>query len=209
VARAPRGPAILLWAVAPIVCFLQFYRPADVGGSRAAAIPVAVGAWRRERTHELTERTYALLGTRDVLWANYADASGDVVTLTAVFHAENWKSVHPPDVCIMGSGYVIESSAVEQVRVAGDGEVEVGTIAASGDGGRLWSFYVFGTRGFTTPSYLSFFLHHVPAALLRSATEGFLLRVECLERGGGASAARERCARFMGEVLPVVQEAMQ
>jgi EpsI family protein len=201
--------AITLWAAAPVLCFLQFYRPPDVGGSRAVSIASKVGEWQRKKTFALTDRMYSLLGTRDVLWCTYADASGAEVAFTAVFHAANWKSVHPPDVCIMGSGYTIESADAESVSLAGEQKpLRVGRIVASGEGGRLVSYFLFGTRDFTTPSYISFFLHHVPSALLRSATEGFVLRVECLE-GSDPEAARARCLRFLVAVLPTVQEVMR
>ena len=208
----PRRRAALLsavlWGGAPVLCFLQFHRPPDVMGSRSERIPSSLGEWTRTRSHDLTERSYSMLGTRDVLWAVFQDGREEEVNCITVFHAANWKSVHPPQVCLRGDGCVIESTTTVEVPIAGHHDAVLGRIVASLQGRRMLGLFAFGTRDLLTPSYLAFFLHHVPGALLRRPKEGFLIRVETF-MDGDPEAAMDRCLRFFKALLPMVEEAVR
>jgi hypothetical protein len=134
------------------------------------------------------------------------------VFLVAVFHEENWKSVHPPRICIEGSDMAIR----EEGQVALTGETgTAGRILAYSRTTKLdyLSLYVYGAPGLRTATYFSwspwltsFFWYHAPRALLRRGTPGFLVRVETFAEGeGGMAAAEQRCRDFLTKILPAAE----
>jgi hypothetical protein len=118
-------------------------------------------------------------------------------------------------VCLRADGFEIHRDETVRTRApASDGsrrELEVGRLVASRDGRGLLSLFAFGTRDLVTASYLQFFLHHAPRALVRSPRNGFVLRVESSieARSGGEAAAEARCAAFLRAVLPEVEAALR
>lgn len=194
--------ALVLWLVAPFCLWLTLYRPAPRSAERAARVTRQVGAFVQTAEHPLTARQTDLLGTQDAAWRTYEQKGGVPVFLVAVFHEENWKSVHPPRICLEGSNMTI---------VEDEAEGEVGRILAkSRDTGREYvSLYVYGSADLTTASYLRFFLHHAPGALLRRSTSGFLLRVETWVEKGDRASADARCREFLGALLPVARELVR
>lgn len=207
-----RGAAVLLWLLAGPLLWLSLYRPfADVSG-RAERLPTTIaGAVLEPRDaadqaafERALPRFAELLGTRDFVWSRYRDGGGAPLNLVALFHDSNWKSVHPPQICIEGSDMDIEIDDLLPIAL-GDDTVAVSRIAARSrkDGRHYVTLSVFGTRDWLAGSYFEFFVHHAPRALLRTSNAGFLLRVETLIGvGEDAAVAVERCRRFLAELVP-------
>jgi EpsI family protein len=197
-----RWPSVVvLWLLAPALLWLSTYRPPADSRARATRLPVAIGGFTRVDEFGITPRQSELLGTADATWRAYADAGGRRVFVVGVFHEANWKSLHPPRICIEGSG----------MRIVEDGEITVETGGRRFPAGRILaeheadrrpylSLYVFVARDLVTARYGTFFLHHAPRALLRRATAGCLLRVEAWV-DGDVAAAEARLAAFLAELL--------
>ncbi|MBK8098565.1 MAG: exosortase-associated EpsI family protein [Planctomycetes bacterium] len=216
--QSHRGPAVLLWLLAGPLLWLSLYRPfADVSG-RAERLPsVVAGAVLQPRDaadqaefERAKPRYVELLGTRDFIWSHYRDAGGAPINLVALFHDSNWKSVHPPRICIEGSDMDIEIDDLLPVAL-GQSTTAVSRIAARSrrDGRHHVTLSVFGTRDWLAGSYFEFFVHHAPRALLRTSNAGFMLRVETpIGAGEDAAVAVERCRRFLDELVPLAQELL-
>ena len=200
----------ILWLLAPLLLGLSLYRPFTPSHDRAARIPAELGAWRLFAEHPLESRDHALLGTADACWRTYIGPDEEPVYLVAVFHDSNWKSVHPPHICLEGSNMEILRDDTTTIQL-GDRTEDVGELfCVSLDRKREYlSLYLFGAEGFSTPSYSGFLSHHLPRALVRSSSKGFLMRVETWVGEGGEAAARERCAAFLAEFLPAAEALLQ
>ena len=214
-----RVPAIVLWSLVGPVLWLALHRPfGDIGGRAEGLPPVVAGhavvlrnAEEQARFERSLPRWRELLGTGDFVWRRYRDPMGRHVQLVGLFHDTNWKSVHPPRICIEGSNMDIESDEVVPAPWLGAG-ASVGRIVArsKASGRRFVTLSVFGTRDWSSGSYGEFFWHHLPRALLRQNESGFLLRVESAPAAGEDLAAAEaRCAAFLGELVPAAREVLR
>ena len=197
--------AWILWLVAPVLLGLSLYRPFNVSLGFARQVPAALPGYSLWKEIELTPRQTELLGTQDAVWRTYRDQHGNYIFLVAVFCEDNWKSVHPPQICLKGSNMTIREDGAASYP-ADRGSVPVGRILAHSRSRDLdyLSLYVYGAPGFVSSDYYSFLWHHAPSAMLRRPTRGFLLRVETFITDG-VPAAEERCRDFLLELLPVAE----
>ena len=208
---APWRSAIVLWIAAPVLLALGLVRPPVGSQSRSLQLPASVAGHELVRENRLTEREYDLLGTRDVVWRTYRGDDGRKVFSIAVFHEANWKSVHPPHICLRGSDMVLRADRRHRTAIDGR-DLEVGEIVAFSNSARreYLSWFVYGAPEFSTPSYAGFVWRHLPRAVLRQSDPGFLLRVETwIDGDDGLERARERCRRFLRVVLPAAEAALR
>ena len=194
--------SLALWLLAPLLLALSLWRPEQLQSHRARDFQPQVPGFELVEHRTITPQYVRLLGTNDVTWRIYKDASGAQVFVTCVFHDSNWKSLHPPHICLRGSNMEILKDSVQSLRL-GNRELQVGRVLASKrkTNRRYLGFYAFVGRGFVTHSYLGFFLEHAPRALFRSATPGFLIRVETDVDDLGEQAAEARCLRFLAAAI--------
>lgn len=211
--------SFVLWAVAPLLLALSLYRPPALAADRAAALPTSVAGYELvPRTAEQEAyfqarlpRWCELLGTRDFVWRYYRDASGAGISLVALFHDTNWKSVHPPRICIEGSDMDVEvDDLVAGPAFAPDAVLGRIVARARSDGRRYVTLSAFGTADWLSGDYAQFTWHHLPRALVRASVSGFLLRAEAEVRAGEDEAAAEaRCRRFLEALLGPARELLR
>lgn len=214
-----RIAAALLWGTAPLLLLFSGWRPFTHGAGRAAALPTAVAGYALvERTPAQQERFAAdlprwreLLGTDDFVWRHYRDTGGHWISLVALFHDANWKSVHPPRICIEGSGMVIEVDDLIAAPWLGDGVQASRILARRRDNGmRFVTLSLFGGADWLAGDYWDFVWRHLPRALLRANLSGFLLRVEAaVAPGEDAAAAEARAGAFLRAIVGPAQEVLR
>lgn len=203
--RRLKAAAIVLWLLAPALAFLSFYRPFTSSVGRAVRVPSRIGDCAVVEETALTARERTLLGTDDAVARTYRDPQGRTVFLVAVFHQHNWKSVHPPHLCLRGSDMSIEYDGVDDPQRSPDGiDLVPGRIVTRSRSGQrpYLCLYLYGARGLRTGSYSRFVWHHLPAAMLRRSAAGFLLRVEAWLDEGDAEA---RCRAFLRSAVPALE----
>jgi len=217
--RAGWPVGVLLWALAVPLLWLSVYRPAGGSRDRAARLPQQVAAWQWEPRSNSEEQQFQralprwveLLGTEDFVWRRYRDPERQRIQLVALFHDSNWKSVHPPRICIEGSNMDIETDDLIGAPWLAPG-AQLGRIVARSrsDGWRYLTLSVFGTQRWAAGSYSEFTLYHLPRAFWRQNESGFLLRVETPVRAGEDLAVAEaRCMGFLQELLPAAREVLR
>ncbi|MFN7591630.1 MAG: exosortase/archaeosortase family protein [Planctomycetota bacterium] len=212
-----RRTAAWSWPAAILLAWLCVYRPLPTRTERAASLPDQVAGFtlvprsaaEEAKFQQNLPRWRELLGTGDFVWRRYREADGGRVHIVALFHDANWKSVHPPRICIEGSNMDIEQD--DLVRTWADGPIASRIVARSRDDGwRYVTLSVFGTAGWAHGDYWRFTLHHMPRALLRQNESGFLLRAEAPIRPGESdAAAASRAGRFLRAMLPIAQERVR
>jgi exosortase len=182
---------------------LGFYRPANPSGDLGSRFPRELPGFEFLTEHALSENDYSLLGTRDVAWRRYRHhESQRFVDFTAVFHGRNWKSLHPPEICLEAAGLEIRGQELRSVVV--DGRETSLTLLRADRAEQSYAVgYLFGGTGYETPSFLGFFWSNVPRALFRLPMSGYLLRVELPFDGDELDPATERIlAEFASRALP-------
>lgn len=212
-----RGVAVAAWVLAGPLLWLGVHRPIADGHDRADTLPPIVGTWtlvprapaEEQKFQKNLPRFRELLGTDDFTWRTYRDGEGHALHLVGLFHDTNWKSVHPPRICIEGSDMDVEVDELVAAPWLGN-DVQVSRIVAKrrADGRRFVTLSVFGTASWLSGSYGAFFLHHAPRALLRQSESGFLLRVEAATTLGNATADA-RCADFLRALVPEAQRLLR
>ncbi|HEX5052536.1 MAG TPA: EpsI family protein [Planctomycetota bacterium] len=210
---------VALWAAALPLAWLCLHRPYTAGGARAERLPDQIAGYTLvPRTADEEARFLAklpnwreTLGTADFVYRRYRDERGARINLVALFHDSNWKSVHPPRICIEGSNMSIEADEVVPAAGLGDGVTASRILARSRtDGWRYLTLSLFGTRDWATGDYSAFTWHHLPRALLRRNESGFLLRVETpVQDGEPLAAAEARCAAFLRDIVPAARELLR
>jgi len=208
-------PAVILWLLAGPLLWLSTYRPFGDRDDRAVQIPASIAGYQLEKRTPEEQAAFEkripqwreLLGTADFVWRRYRESKKRQISLVALFHDTNWKSVHPPRICIEGSNMTIEQDSLEQapwLGTPGD-DLVVSRIVARRrtDKWRFLTLSVFGTESWVSGDYWDFTLHHLPLALLRQNESGFLLRVETPIYGGESETTAElRCREFLQQLLP-------
>ncbi len=209
-ATLPVKSGFVLWLCAPFLLWLSLYRPVPEFADRAQKLPMTVGEYSVVGDWEITESDVGLLGTSDVTWRHYADSSGRRFNVVVVFHEENWKSLHPPHICLEGSDMTIIEDGSADFELQGR-KIPAGRVVTeiAGGKGQYLSMFVFVARDFITDSWRSFVLHHAPLALFRRSTSGFLLRVETWVGDDGAEVAQARCCDLMGKLLPIAEDLIE
>ena len=220
---AARGKASLwpvglaLWLAAAPLLWLSLYRPFGSRDDRAGQLPTAIAGYALQPRTPAEQRAFErnlpqwreLLGTRDFVYRRYRNEQKELVRVVALFHDTNWKSVHPPRICIEGSNMEILADDLIEV---GSTPIEASRIVAQ-DRASSWRFVtlsVFGTASWSSGDYWQFTWHHLPLAVLRRNQSGFLLRVESpIYSGERAADAERRCAEFLAQLLPMARELVQ
>ena len=219
IARSRRTAAVWLYAIAVPLLLLSVYRPSGSGAQRAAQLPALVAGYamvprtaaQEAQFQQNLPRWRELLGTGDFVWRAYSRSSGEFVSLVALFHDTNWKSVHAPRICIEGSDMDIELDDVVDAPWLGE-PTTVSRILARrrSDGRRFLTYSLFGTATWSSGRYSEFASHHMPLALLRRNESGFLLRVETpVASGEPLPDAERRCAEFLTGLLPLSRELLR
>ena len=213
--RVHRLSAVVLWLAAVPLCWLGCYRPFTASAGRAAGLARQVAGWQVIAEEPLTSRHHALLGTDDVSWWRWHKDGLGTAFSVAVYHGHNWKSLHPPHICLEGSDMTlvedgavvleIDGTPVSVGRIVGQANSPVGSLPA---GVRYLSYYAYGSDDLVDGSYTRFVLHHLPRAVFRRATSGFLLRVETWADDSMA-AAETRCRSLMAALVPAARERLR
>lgn len=221
-ARAARPVAaalrlVLVWGLAVGLAGLCWYRPGASTSARAATLPATIGGFtlvprspaQEARFQRDLPRYEELLGTGDFVWRTYREPAGGTVAVVALFHDSNWKSVHPPRICIEGSDMDIEQD--DFAAAWPDGPLASRIVArARRSGRRFLTLSLFGTAGWLSGDYWQFTLHHLPRAVVRANQSGFLLRAEApIGDGESEAEAERRAGRFLQALVPIAQERLR
>lgn len=212
-------PAVVLWLLAGPLLWLSLYRPFAAPTVRAELLPDRIAGHELLPRSPAEERAFqrqlpgwrALLGTSDFVWRRYRDESGARLNVILVFHDTNWKSVHPPRLCIEGSNMEIERDDVLTAPWLDGGALVGRIVARAREDDVVWvTLSTYGTADWASGDYWQFFWHHLPLALVRANGSGFLLRVESPIGPGETQAQVEaRCARFLRDLVPAVRELLR
>ena len=104
----------LLLIVAMITVRFSYFKKKIVLEKNLIDIPFVINDWKSEDI-PMSERTYEILETKDVLFREYSKGVGHSVYLCIVYSKDNRKVSHPPEVCYEGGGSIVLSKSIEQI----------------------------------------------------------------------------------------------
>jgi exosortase len=223
IATSLRGPAIACWLLAGPLLWLSCYRPFSDRSGRAEQIPATIAGYEMQSRSEAQQQAFEkalprwreLLGTGDFVWRRYRDSEQHMINVVALFHDTNWKSVHPPRICIEGSNMMIEQDdlvGASWITEDGGSDAVASRIVAKrrSDGWRFVTLSMFGTESWASGDYWDFTMHHLPRALLRQNESGFLLRVESpIYSGEDVAQSQARCREFLEQLMPAARKLVR
>lgn len=170
----------------------------------AAGIPIKVGEWRGE-DHAVDDRTYELLGTRDVIARMSENPSGERVQMLIVVANQTRRRTHPPEQCIRGEGYDIlhsEDRRAEMPNEDGAAPMLVREMLLRRGGAEAVSWYFFKSGPHLNTSYW----RHQAGVALRKLAEpdamDVLVRLDTPSPPDEPDVARETLGQFLAEMMP-------
>ena len=141
--------------------------------------PLEVSGWKGSRT--TMERAYLdALKFDDYSLVDYRDPSGKTVSFYAAYYGSQTKgeSIHSPESCLPGSGWVFEESGALALPLAGDaGTMQVNRAYMQRSGVKELTYYWFPQRGRVLTSLLQLKIYNFWDALTRRRTDGALVRI--------------------------------
>ena len=200
---APTVSFVALGSALAILLQLSRGSPPPAMTPLEATVPRVLAGWSA-RDLEVTERMFAFLETRDVVYRRYEKEEEPPVTVALIRGAGRRKAAHPPEVCYVGSGFdILDRGSLP----LGEGtfELEARTLSATGPGGRLLCayFYLSGRRA--TASYLRHQWDFLLDAFSGGGGRSLLVRLDTfVERGETEESARDRLRALGGELLPIL-----
>lgn len=78
--------------------------------------PMKVGEWQGADL-PITEKEYSILETRNLISREYVNPAGDKLNLLIIYSETNRSVFHPPEVCMIGSGFDITDKQIENFNV--------------------------------------------------------------------------------------------
>ncbi|MEO0481452.1 MAG: exosortase C-terminal domain/associated protein EpsI [Planctomycetota bacterium] len=187
--------------------WLGMNRPTSTGSAREGDLAYQLGEFQAVHEYELDRSQAAMLGTEDAIWRAYEDLEGGTAYLYCVFHREDWKSVHSPETCLLGSDMTLTGRAVARIEVGGRPvEAERLLLRKNQNGQPLVSWYVFLTKeGLMSGNYWDFVWFHVGRAFLRSTRPGALVRIDVeAADDAGLEMADRRAKALLERAIPEV-----
>ncbi|MFH1678450.1 MAG: exosortase C-terminal domain/associated protein EpsI [Candidatus Omnitrophota bacterium] len=171
-------------------------------------IPLEIGEWKGKDL-SLSERTYEILGTRDVLTREYTNPRGESVGLSIVRSGSDRSAFHPPEICYLGGGLELLGKTVEAINVNGSLSIKANKLVMKDKTGvdTAWYWFRAGNE-FTHNFYLQQSLFILNELLRRMPNDGDLIRVSMRTPVEGSPELEERVKRFMREVVIILAKSV-
>lgn len=171
--------------------------------------PMQVGQWSG-RFRTLEPRIVRELDFSDYMVAEYTNAQRRSVNFYTAFYESQRKgeSIHSPESCLPGGGWVFEQSGDKAVALSSQGRtITVNRALVQQGPHRQLIYYWFPCRGRILTHAYQLKLYTFWDALTRQRTDGALVRVTTpLYAGEDLSAAEERLQGFVQAIVPLLDE---
>lgn len=167
-------------------------------------IPYTIGEWRG-RDLSVSERTYALLETEDLLVREYTNPRGEQVWLAIVYCASNRSAFHPPEICYLGGGTELLDKGVIEIRDSAHFlTMRVNKLLMEERAGKRVAWYWFTAGGRVTSNYYRQQCYILLDELRRNRGGGALVRVSTLVIDDDLEGADKRGRDFISGVAPIL-----
>jgi len=168
---------------------------------KASSLAMEIGEWKGEDI-ELTERTYQVLETKNVVMRKYKNQRNEPVYLYIVVSEMNRKVAHPPEICYTGSGAdIIERNEAD--FDLGTGKLRVNRFVSRQDGRESLVCYWFKADDKYTASYVGQQAKAMFNQLSGKKANIAMIRVSTDIINGNKEKANQLLQEFAAELIPV------
>ena len=173
-------------------------------------IPLSVGGWRGVR-NPLGQEFIDALKFSDYTMVDFQDGQGRSVNFYTAYYASQSKgrSVHTPETCLPGGGWVFEESGLATIPLGGTagGSLRVSRAILYKDGTKELTYYWFPQRGRVLTSMYQLKMYALWDALTRQRTDGALVRlITQIYPAEKPEDAEARLQAFTREIMPVLSQ---
>ncbi len=211
VTRYRTRAVMILVIAAALSTYLLWPRPLPSQLHLAEGIPLKLGKWSGVE-HELAPRTLEILRTDDVLSRTYTTEKEReaAVTFLVIFARHTRRATHPPEICLHGEGFVIESVATVNIDLGpGREQFPVRELIITRSGKRRLVYYFFKHAERYSASYWG---HQIRVAMAKLANPGAsdaIIRADtAIDSFEGIDDARLRAATFLRDVIGHVDDCL-
>ena len=200
---------LLLAATVGLSRFVDFSEKAPIGRP-FSEFPSRIGEW--EGVRSIMEKEYSdVLTFTDYAMISYRNPRGRVVEFYTAYYASQskGKSIHTPDSCLPGGGWVFEDSGVVTYPAGAGREytIRAKRTVMTKNGVRALAYYWFPQRGRILTDLYQLKLYVFWDALTRRRTDGALVRlVTTVYPDEEPKDADARLQAFTRELAPVLSD---
>jgi len=162
-----------------------------------------LGMWKAEEL-EILQYEIDILETDDLISRIYSRVGEESIYMSVVFAQENRKVAHPPEVCLRGLGWEVESKEVISI-VAGFKVIQL--VVTNGMSRELYYYYFKAGDNFTE-NYLLQQINVVLSHIFQQKGSASLIRVQTRITGGDILKAKERLNEFSLEMRPYIEKTL-
>lgn len=184
---------------------LNSVSPAEI---KLKDFPSHLGEWKGEDI-PISQRTYAILETKDALMREYTNSRGERVVLVIVYSAINRGAFHPPEICYLGTGRQLLDRGLEKIDAAkgtkSSSALQANKLVMEDTAGKEIAWYWFTAGNRVTSNYYSQQLFFVWDELRRNRQGGALVRVSTRtidDLQGADSQGKD----FIRQIVPILSD---
>ena len=171
--------------------------------TKALAIPENIGQFRQAGTdEEVDAHTKAVLETSTILIRNYVSYDGLPVELTIVYAGSTRRSLHFPEVCLVGAGWEIREQYTMNVGFLFDAKR---LVLVSGNKHEA-VLYWFKTGDKMTGNYFLNAFHWAKNQITSAGKTSAMIKLTTRFRPGSEDGAFAVLERFAMQLAPVLEE---
>jgi len=190
---------VLLSITLTLLIYINIGNKKDISSNsviKLSDFPLEIGQWRGSDI-TLSERTYEILETKNVLVREYTNPEGESIALAIVHSAHDRATFHPPEICYVGAGVELLDKTVESINLNNSLSIKANKLVMKDKGGLQLAWYWFTASSNTTHNYYLQQLYIVWNGLLRHNQSGKLIRVSTRVSGNDILEADTRVKDFI------------
>ena len=163
--------------------------------------PKTIGEWISQDM-PLSEKTYKLLGTKNIIMRNYENNSGDIINLYVVYSVNNRCVSYPPEISLEGKDKTITTKS----NVAIAKSIKAVKLTVETEKSRELLVYWFRANSFNTDSYIKQQVRVSIDKMLRRNFSVSLISVMIEIKENGEVAAFDRIKSFCELIEPLLNQ---
>jgi len=176
------------------------------GVLHAKKIPLQIGGWSGIDI-PMDEQTIRLLETSDILFRAYTQKGIAPVYLCIVFAQNNRRSIHPPEVCYIASGWEVgEKDYFPSTEFSIEPEFNATRLMITKNFDKQLIYYWFKAGELFTSSAFRHQLNLALGQILFRNTSGALIRISTVIKNEDRAGAKQRLDQFTQTVMPLIQK---
>jgi len=198
--------AAILLSVTAFTTFGAYSTRSYSGALYTQSIPMAIGDWN-SRDLPVSERTYDILETKDIITREYSNSRGDRVFLSVVFARSNRKVAHPPEVCFAGGGWSRIDRDAHSILI-NDKPLRFNRLVLQRGTERQIAMYLYKSGKRLTNNFYAQQLNIILNGMLHRNVSSALIRVSSYSAGGDIGKSTELAGEFAKKVIPIIEDRL-